>query len=90
MRRLGIFIGVAVAAVAVILVLAVSRFDVNHYRTQIQTEMEQRPGSQSRARDNSGVMVHQRVANAFQVFVQSTRHQPAYRAVPVAQADVTI
>jgi hypothetical protein len=41
-------------------------------------------------RRNSGVMVHQRVANAFQVFVQSTRHQPAYTAVPVAQADVPI
>jgi hypothetical protein len=29
-------------------------------------------------------------ANAFQVFVQSTRHQLAYRAVPVAQAGVAI
>ena len=40
MRRLGIFIGVIAAVIAVILVGAFSRFDVNHYRTQIQTEME--------------------------------------------------
>ena len=44
MRRLGMFIGVAVAVIVIILVVAFSRFDVNHYRTQIQTEMEQRLG----------------------------------------------
>ena len=42
MRRFGILIGVAVAVIAVILVVALSRFDVNQYRTQIETEMEQR------------------------------------------------
>jgi hypothetical protein len=31
-----------------------------------------------------------RVASVFPVFVQSTRHQPTCRAVPVAQADVPI
>jgi hypothetical protein len=81
MRQLGTFIGVAVVAIAVILVLAVLRFDVSHYRTRDSNrKWKQRPGRN----------VHQRVANAFQVFVQSIRHQPAYRAVPVAQADVTI
>ena len=44
MRRIGIFIGVAVAVIALILVVTFSRFDVNQYRTQIQTEMEQRLG----------------------------------------------
>jgi AsmA protein len=44
MRRFGIFIGVAVAVIVTIVVVAFSRFDVNHYRTQIQTEMEQRLG----------------------------------------------
>jgi uncharacterized protein involved in outer membrane biogenesis len=44
MRRLGIVIGVAIVVVASILVVAFARFDVNHYRTQIQTEMEQRLG----------------------------------------------
>ena len=46
MRRLGIVIGVAVAIVASILVVTFAQFDVNHYRTQIQTEMEQRLGRQ--------------------------------------------
>lgn len=44
MRRFGILIGVAVAVIAVILVAAISRFDMDHYRTQIQTELEQRLG----------------------------------------------
>lgn len=44
MRRVGILIGVAVAVITVILVVVFFRFDVNHYRTQIQTEMEQRLG----------------------------------------------
>jgi len=44
MRRLGLVIGVAVAVVASILIIIFVRFDVNHYRTQIQTEMEQRLG----------------------------------------------
>jgi uncharacterized protein involved in outer membrane biogenesis len=46
MRRRGIFIGVVVAAIAFIsaLVVIYARFDVNQYRTRIQTEMEQRLG----------------------------------------------
>jgi uncharacterized protein involved in outer membrane biogenesis len=44
MRRLGIVIGAGVAIVALILIVTIAQFDVNHYRTQIQTEMEQRPG----------------------------------------------
>jgi AsmA protein len=44
MRRFGILIGVAVAVIVVILVAAISRFDMNHYRTQIQGEMEQQLG----------------------------------------------
>jgi uncharacterized protein involved in outer membrane biogenesis len=44
MRRLGIVIGVAVAIMASILVIAFARFDVNHYRGQIQAEMERRLG----------------------------------------------
>lgn len=44
MRRLGILIGVAAVVITVILVASFSRFDVNHYRTQIQTEMEQQLG----------------------------------------------
>jgi hypothetical protein len=44
MRRLGIVIGVIVAVLALVLVAVFARFDVNHYRTQIQTEMEQRLG----------------------------------------------
>ena len=44
MRRFGIFIGVAVAVIVTIVAVAFSRFDVNDYRTQIQTEMEQRLG----------------------------------------------
>jgi uncharacterized protein involved in outer membrane biogenesis len=44
MRRFGIFIGAALAVIASIFIVALSRFDVNHYRTQIQTEMEQRLG----------------------------------------------
>ncbi|HLH30441.1 MAG TPA: translocation/assembly module TamB domain-containing protein [Terriglobia bacterium] len=44
MRRFGIFIGIAVLVIAAILVVAFSRFDVNHYRTQIETEMGQQLG----------------------------------------------
>ncbi len=44
MRRIGIFVGVAVAVIALILIVSFSRFDVNQYRTQIETEMEQRLG----------------------------------------------
>src|SRR5579862_9674155 len=44
MRRRGIFIGVAVAVITSILFVTFARFDVNRYRTQIQTEMEQRLG----------------------------------------------
>jgi AsmA protein len=44
MRRLGLVIGVAGAVVASILIIIFARFDVNHYRTRIQTEMEQRLG----------------------------------------------
>jgi AsmA protein len=44
MRRLGIVIGAAVALIASISIVNVARFDVNHYRTQIQTEMEHRLG----------------------------------------------
>jgi AsmA protein len=44
MRRLGLFIGVVVAVMVSILIIIFVRFDVNHYRTQIQTEMEQRLG----------------------------------------------
>jgi len=42
MRRLGIVIGVAVAFIAALLVVAFARFDVNRYRARIQSEMEQR------------------------------------------------
>ena len=49
MRRIGIFIGVAVAVIGLILVISFSRFDVNQYRTQIQTEMEQRLGAKLRS-----------------------------------------
>ena len=45
MRRLGIVIGAGVAIVALILIVTIAQFDVNHYRTQIQTEMEQRHGN---------------------------------------------
>jgi len=44
MRRLVILIGVAVAVIALMLVVVFVRFDVNSYRAQIQTEMEQRLG----------------------------------------------
>jgi uncharacterized protein involved in outer membrane biogenesis len=44
MRRIGIFIGVAAAVIALILAVSLSRFDVSQYRTQIQSEMEQRLG----------------------------------------------
>src|SRR6185369_4608794 len=44
MRRRGIFLAIVAAAIATLLLAAFARFDVNGYRAQIQTEMEQRLG----------------------------------------------
>jgi len=44
MPRRGIVIGVAIAVFALILIVAFARIDLNHFRPQIQTEMEQQLG----------------------------------------------
>jgi len=43
-RRPGFAVGIVVAVIALIFGIIFARFDVNHHRTQIQTEMEQRLG----------------------------------------------
>src|SRR6185369_17672658 len=44
MRRRGIVIGAAIAVFGLILIVAFARIDMNHFRAQIQTAMEQRLG----------------------------------------------
>src|SRR6185369_15823652 len=44
MRRRGIVIGAAIAVFGLILIVAFARIDMNHFRAQIQTAMEQQLG----------------------------------------------